>query len=99
MTDNTQLVKIVSIMRSGGYSYSPVSKAAKIIAFVRGYYGYKDSDVTMLGSAHEADIRADERQRCIDAAESVHNPCQAVSTPAFLRIRNDIIKAIREAQE
>ena len=45
-----------------------------IINKVREYYGYKDSDITMLGSAHEADIRADERNKVLDAAvEAVVN--------------------------
>lgn len=41
---------------------------AAIIDIVREYYGYKDSDITMIGSAHESDIRADERERCIAKA-------------------------------
>ena len=40
----------------------------EIINKVREYYGYKDSDITMIGSAHEADIRADERNKVLDAA-------------------------------
>jgi len=40
----------------------------EIINKVREYYGYKDSDITMIGSAHEADIRADERNKILDAA-------------------------------
>ena len=48
--------------------------ADAIINKVREYYGYKDSDITMLGSAHEADIRADERNKVLDAViETVEN--------------------------
>lgn len=39
----------------------PVDMTIEIITLVREHYGYKDSDITMIGSAHEADIRSDER--------------------------------------
>ena len=32
----------------------------------------------------------------VEAANNTNNPCQVVSTPAFLRIRNDVIKAINK---
>jgi len=42
--------------------------ADAMINEVREYYGFKDLDVTMIGSAHEVDIRADERNKVLDAA-------------------------------
>ena len=41
-------------------------------------------------------VRQHDRERLREAVESVHNPCQAVSTPAFLRIRNDVLAIIDE---
>ena len=32
----------------------------------------------------------------IEAANNVHNPIQVVSTPAFLRIRNDVVDSINK---
>ena len=44
----------------------------EIIALVREYCGYKDPTMVSMGTAHEADIRADQTRRCIDAAQEVY---------------------------
>jgi hypothetical protein len=73
MSLREELQKIEPVFKNDdGYDYRIVddltdSTLDEYINKVREYYGYKDSDITMLGSAHEADIRADERNKILDA--------------------------------
>ena len=60
------LIEKVNNMRWGG-KYT----TEDIIALMRDCYGYKDPTMVNMGTAHEADIRADERQLCIDAIMKV----------------------------
>lgn len=69
-----------------------------LINIVREYYGYKDSDITMIGSAHESDIRADEQERCVQLAEGEKlgvNEYDESDDIAYDRAIDDVIKAIK----
>ena len=57
----------ISVMALPEYLPADVEIADELVNKVCEYYGYKDSDITMLGSAHEADIRADERNKVLDS--------------------------------
>ena len=78
----------------------PMSDMPEIIALVHDYYGYKDPAMVSMGTAHEADIRADERQRCIDAAKSLKTYKHPIGHKHFLTVisRTELIEAL-EKQE
>lgn len=80
-----ELMSIVSSYIESAFDYKIKQDADEMAAFL----------VPYIIASQEHEIRADQRERCVQAANNVHNPVQCVSTPAFLRIRNDIIEAIK----
>ena len=72
MSDKELLQKIVGWIVVACKSQLPYDFHAKAIRdLVRVYYGYKDPTMVSMGTAHEADLRADQTKRCIDAVKQV----------------------------